>query len=261
MEKKLDKKIGNVIIKKFKNLVARLPKISGRSNGKVVIRHRGGSNKRCYRFIDYRRSNPLNEQALIINYFYCSKPRNHLSTICFSSGLMVNILNPNKVMVGEIVQNYANFPNKPGDSGRLGDIPYGSLIHGISLRPKGVGVLTRSSGCSSVLIRTDENASLVKLRSGELRLINIENTASMGSIGDDLHFLSVLGKAGSSRHIGRRPIVRAYAKNPVDHPMGGRTKGGTQSLTPQGRLLKNKSTKKYFHQSILQTKRSQKFKK
>jgi len=247
-------------IQKIKHLTSRLTTISGRSKGKIVVRHRGGFNKRIYRFVDYKRLIPVNCSAILVRTFYSPKPKNHISLICFSLGIFSNIIFPNKIEVGAIVQNYVNNPINLGDSGPLRNIPSGSIVHNISLRPFGNGVITRASGCSSVLVRTDKNASLVKLKSGELRLFNISNTGTIGSIGDDTHFLKDLRKAGNARHIGLRPRVRAYAMNPVDHPMGGRTKGGTQPLSPQGRLLKHRSTKNYFHKSILQTKRSIKFK-
>jgi large subunit ribosomal protein L2 len=255
----MSKKI-EIITQKIKHLTTRLTTISGRSKGKIVVRHRGGFNKRIYRFVDYKRLVPIDCSAVIIRTSYSPKPKNHVSLICFSLGIFSNIIYPNKIEVGTTIQNYVNNPINPGDSGPLRNIPSGSLIHNISLRPFGNGVMTRASGCSSVLVRTDKNTSLVKLKSGELRLFNVSATGTIGSIGDDTHFLKELGKAGNARHLGLRPIVRAYAMNPVDHPMGGRTKGGTQSLSPQGRLLKHRSTKKYLHPSILQTKRSIKFK-
>jgi large subunit ribosomal protein L2 len=256
----MSKKIEVILTQKLKHLTTRLTTISGRSKGTIVVRHRGGFNKRIYRFIDYKRILPINCSALLVRISYSPKPKNHVSLICYSLGIFSSIISPNKIEIGAIIQNYTNNPINLGDSGPLRNIASGSLIHNISLRPFGTGVITRASGCSSVLVRTDKNASLVKLKSGELRLFNVSNTATIGAIGDDTHFLKELRKAGSARHLGLRPRVRAYAMNPVDHPMGGRTKGGTQPLSPQGRLFKHRSTKKYFHKSILQTKRSIKFK-
>jgi large subunit ribosomal protein L2 len=255
----MSKKI-EIGIQKLKHLTTRLTTISGRSKGKIVVRHRGGFNKRIYRFVDYKRIYPKASSGLVVGISYSPMPKNHLSILCYSLGILSNIIYPNKIEVGATIQNYVDNPINPGDSGPLRNIASGSLIHNISLRPFGNGIMTRASGCSSVLVRTDKNTSLVKLKSGELRLFNVSATGTIGSIGDDTHFLKELGKAGNARHLGLRPRVRAYAMNPVDHPMGGRTKGGTQSLSPQGRLLKHRSTKKYFHQSILQTKRSIKFK-
>lgn len=100
---------------------------------------------------------------------------------------------------------------------------------------------------------------MLKLKSGELRYFNAANTATLGSIGDETNFLRDHQKAGTTRHLGKRPIVRASAMNPVDHPMGGRTKGGTQPLSPEGRLLTNKSTKQYHSPYIIRSKRSLKF--
>lgn len=247
--------------KRFKQLTKRISNISGRSQGQIVVRHRNGFNKRLYRFIDLKRLLLPNSLGLILRHQYNPKPHNHLALVCFAHGLFTHIILPSKVQAGDLVQNYTNTPRHAGDSAPLAYLPAGGLIHNLSLRPLGSGRLIRSSGCSAILVRRDAIVSLVKLKSGELRYFNSSNTGTLGSIGDETHFLRDHKKAGTIRYLGRRPIVRASAMNPVDHPMGGRTKGGTQPLSPQGRLLFHRSTKYHHSPYIIQTQRSLKFKK
>lgn len=158
------------------------------------------------------------------------------------------------------MQNYTVSPVNNGDSCKILNFPSGVLIHNISLHPKGTGQLIRSAGCSSILVRKEYDHSLLKLKSGELRYFDSAVTASLGTVAGEEHFLKHHIKAGVTRRLGKRPRTRPSAMNPVDHPMGGRTKGGSQPVTFKGILNFNRSTKKVYHPSILYTKRQMKFK-
>jgi large subunit ribosomal protein L2 len=249
------------IQKRFKPLFTRINNTGGRSHGQIVVSHRGSLNKRLYRFVDYKRVIFPNSTALVVREQYNHKPRNHLALICFSQGIFTNIILPSNVKAGDFVQNYTINPKVSGDSAPLKHLPSGGLLHNLSLRPLGSGSLIRSSGCSAILVRKDFNHALLKLKSGELRYFNTYNTATLGSVGDESNFLRDHKKAGITRYLGKRPRVRPSAMNPVDHPMGGRTKGGCQPMNPKGRVTANTSTKKYYNVHTAITRRQLKFRK
>lgn len=241
---------------KFKPLQFRIKSKAGRSHGRIVVKNRSLLNKRLYRFIDYKRVILPQSRALILREYYVSISR-RIALISFTQGVFTHIILPSKI--NSVVYNYTESPSNPGDSAQLQYLTSGSLIHNISLRPMGTGKFIRSAGCSAILVRKDKFVSLLKLKSGELRYFNNFNTATLGSVGNETHFLRDLKKAGTNRYLGKRPRVRPSAMNPVDHPMGGRTKGGCQPMNPHGVINKNRSTKRYYPLSIFITKRQLKF--
>ena len=212
--------------KHLRHLISRIRPVTGRSKGKIVLRHRSGFQKLLYRFIDYKRSLPLESKGLVLRHAYLPRIGERLTLVLYLDGVFLNILKPAKITVGSFIENMSTEPKIPGDSGPLCYMPTGSALHNISLRPLGPGIITRGSGCSSVLIRIDRGASFVKLKSGEIRLFDERNTATLGTLGNEGKFLLEIGKAGKSRHLGRRPITRAYAMNPVTIPWEAELKVG-----------------------------------
>jgi large subunit ribosomal protein L2 len=247
--------------KRFKPLLTRINNKAGRSHGRITVRHRGFLSTRLYRFVDYKRIVFPNSTGLVLREQYNHRPRNHLALICFSQGIFTNIILPSKVKAGDFIQNYTSIPKKSGDSAPIMYLPSGGLIHNLSTRPRGSGIMIRSSGCSAILVRKDINLALLKLKSGELRYFETYNTATLGSVGDESNFLMDHKKAGMTRHLGKRPRVRPSAMNPVDHPMGGRTRGGFQPTNPKGRITAHTSTKRYYDIHTGITQRQLKFKK
>lgn len=245
---------------KFKALVTRIKNKAGRSYGQIVSPRRGSFCRHIYRFVDFKRIIFPEESGLVIRLEYDPNRSAPIALICFPSGLFINILAPSKLKEGDIIRNLTTTPLNMGDSATLVNLPTGSLLFNIGLTHKNIGKFMRSAGCSGILVKKDFDHSLLKLKSGELRYFNSSVTATLGTVGSEDHFLKHHIKAGTVRRLGRRPRTRPSAMNPVDHPMGGRTKGGSQPVTAKGILNFNRSTKKFYHPAILYTKRQMKFK-
>jgi len=244
----------------IKALTSRIKNKAGRSNGVIVSPRRGAFCRQMYRFIDFRRIIFPEQHGLILRIGYDPRRSAPIAFTCYPSGLFVNILSAAKLSEGDIIQNLTSNPKNVGDSSKLNNIPSGVLIHNISLYPKGIGQLMRSAGCSSILVRKENDHALLKLKSGELRYFNASITATLGTVGGEDHFLKHHIRAGVVRRLGKRPRTRPSAMNPVDHPMGGRTRGGCQPTNPNGMIMTHRSTKYFRHPTILYTKREMKFK-
>jgi len=166
--------------------------------------------------------------------------------------------------VGDIIKNLAgdtsNKPKAIGDAAPLANFGSGVLVHNVGLYPKSIGQLTRAAGCFTILVRKETDHVLLKLKSGELRYMDSSVTGTLGAVACETRFLRNYKKAGVMRHLGQRPRTRPSAMNPVDHPMGGRTRGGFQPCNPKGVIMTHRSTKKRYHPAILLTKRQLKFK-
>jgi len=233
---------------------------AGRSFGRIVSPRRGSFQKHNYRFIDYKRSAFSEEYGLILRNVYIPGQSSYGALVCFPNGGFGYIISPAKIQIGDLVRNNTLNPKNYGDSSALRNHNLGSIIHNITSHPKGKGKATRAAGSSTILIRKDHGHCLVKLKSGELRYFISSAIATVGSVGNENHFLRHLGKAGVVRHLGKRPRTRPASMNPVDHPMGGRTRGGAQPMNPKGIITTNRSTKGYYHPAIFLTKRQLKFK-
>jgi len=251
----------NIILsqKRFKPLIKRIRNTGGRSRGVITAPNRGNLCTRLYRFVDYKRTIFPGMSGLILRTEYNPEPRNHICLVCFPQGMFTNIIIPGKILVGDFVKNYTRSPSRPGDSCKIRYCYPGSIIHNIGLRPFTYGSLIRSSGCSAILVRKTNTRALVKLKSRELRYFDLAVTVTLGSIGDESNFLKKLGRAGTKRHRGKRPRVRPSAMNPVDHPMGGRTRGGSQPVNRKGIISTGRPTKRYDQSNILYTKRQMKY--
>ena len=233
-------------------------KSGGRNNaGRVTSRHRGGGAKRLYRVVDFARA-PSTTRGLVTRLEYDPNRSARIALVNYAAAAVGDapaspprlsyILAPEGVKPGDSVASGPDAGIFPGNALALNDMPAGTTIHNIEMRPGGGGKLVRAAGTSAVLVKkgTDGYAT-VRLASGETRLLRGECVATVGVVGNKEHHNRKLGKAGASRHLGRRPHVRGVAMNPVDHPHGGgegKTSGGRPSVTPWGFPTKGYRTRK-----------------
>ncbi len=240
-----------------KSLLAPLKKHSGRNaQGKITIRHRGGGSRRKYRIIDFKRTKD-NVPATVSAIEYDPNRSANIALLTYADGEKRYIIAPNKLAVGDTVVSGETADIKVGNALPLKNIPLGSIIHNIELKPGKGGQLVRSAGNSAQLMAKEGKYAQVRLPSGEVRLVRIECRATLGQVGNIDHENISIGKAGRTRNMGIRPTVRGSVMNPNDHPHGGgegRTPVGRPSpVTPWGKPAlgyktrkKNKSSDKYI---------------
>ncbi|MCP3922209.1 MAG: 50S ribosomal protein L2 [Desulfobacterales bacterium] len=238
-----------------KNLLRKLSKSGGRNvNGRITTRHRGGGHRRHYRVIDFRRDKD-GIPAKVATIEYDPNRSARIALLHYADGEKRYILAPVGIKVGDQIETGANADIKPGNALPLENIPLGTQIHNIELRTGNGGQIVRSAGTFAQLMAKEKRYAQVKLPSGEVRLILLKCKATIGRVGNTKHENVVLGKAGRSRWLGRRPSVRGVAMNPVDHPMGGgegRSSGGRHPCSPWGlpskgfRTRKNRATDKFI---------------
>jgi large subunit ribosomal protein L2 len=227
-------------------LLAPKSSTGGRNNaGRITNRHRGGGHKQRYRVIDFKRDKH-GVPAKVERLEYDPNRSAHLALLLFADGERRYILAPRGVSVGDEIRNGSDAPIKPGNAMPMRNIPVGTLIHNIEMKPGKGGQIARSAGSSAQLVaRTGEHATL-RLRSGEMRKVLADCVATIGEVGNTEHGLRSLGKAGATRWRGKRPTVRGVAMNPVDHPHGGgegRTAGGRHPVSPWGTPAKGYRTR------------------
>jgi large subunit ribosomal protein L2 len=238
-----------------KSLVKILKKSGGRNNnGRITARRRGGGHKRYYRIIDFKRDKDgIPAKVAAIEYDPNRSAR--IALLHYADGEKRYILAPLKLMVGDEVVSGPEADIKPGNALPLANIPLGTQIHNIELKLGKGGQIVRSAGGYAQLMAKEDRYALVKLPSGEVRMVLLRCKATIGQLGNVLHENMSLGKAGRSRWKGRRPKVRGVAMNPVDHPMGGgegRSSGGRHPCSPWGmpskgyRTRNNKQTDRYI---------------
>ncbi len=212
-----------------KSLLRPIKKSGGRNHsGKMTIRYKGGGHKKMYRVIDFLR-NKDDYSAKVSTIEYDPNRSARIALLTYEDGEKRYILAPNGLEVGQVVRSGKGVPPEIGNTLPLSEIPLGSVIHNIELTPGKGGMLARSAGTYGQLTSRDGKFGIVKLPSGESRMILVTCRATIGSSSNSDHGLEVSGKAGRSRWQGRRPRVRGVVMNPVDHPMGGgegRASGG-----------------------------------
>jgi len=243
-----------------KSLLEPLKKSGGRNNtGKMTMRYLGGGHKRKYRVIDFKR-NKDGVQATVDSIQYDPNRSARIALLVYADGEKRYILAPNGLQVGQVVASGSGVVPEVGNSLPLQEIPLGSIIHNIELKPGQGGAMARSAGTFAQLAARDGKYAVVKLPSGETRMVVTTCRATVGAVGNSDHALERSGKAGRSRWLGRRPRVRGVAMNPVDHPMGGgegRSSGG-HPRSRTGVLAKGYKTrdkKKASNQYILEKKK------
>lgn len=230
-----------------KSLLAPKRRKGGRNNqGVITARHRGGGHKRVYRQIDFRR-NKDGVPGRVDSIQYDPNRSARIALVHYVDGEKRYILAPKGLEAGAQVQSGPEAPPNVGNCMPIKNIPLGLTIHNIELLPGRGGVLCRSAGSSATLVARDANWAQITLPSGEIRRIPAACRATIGEIGNADHMNIVLGKAGRTRWLGRRPYVRGTAMNPIDHPHGGgegRTKGGRHPVSPTGKPAKGGGTRK-----------------
>lgn len=230
-----------------KSLTKSLKKSGGRNNhGRMTARHRGGGHKRKYRIIDFKR-NKFNIPAKVFSIEYDPNRSARIALLNYADGEKRYILCPNGLKVGDTVMAGDKAEIKIGNALKLKDLPLGSSVHNVELKPGKGGQLGRSAGTEIQLNAKEGKYALLKLPSGEVRKVSLECMATYGVVGNSDHFNISVGKAGRSRWLGKRPHVRGVVMNPVDHPMGGgegKKAGGGHPVSPWGQAAKGLKTRK-----------------
>ena len=231
-----------------KSLLVSLKKNSGRNaHGKITVRHRGGGNRRKYRIIDFKR-NKDGIPAKVATIEYDPNRTANIALLHYADGEKRYILAPVGLEVGTTVLSGPTADIKPGNALALKDMPVGTVVHNIELKPGKGAQLVRSAGVSAQLMAKEGKKALLRLPSGEMRFVSIECKATIGQVGNIEHGNVVIGKAGRKRHMGIRPTVRGSVMNPCDHPHGGgegRSPIGRPSpVTPWGKPALGYKTRK-----------------
>lgn len=229
-----------------KSLLEPLRKSGGRNNqGRMTMRYRGGGHKRKYRIIDFKR-NKDGVAAVVDSIQYDPNRSARIALVIYEDGEKKYIVAPNGLQVGQTIKNGSGVEPEIGNSLPLSEIPLGTLVHNIELHPGQGGVMARSAGAFAQLTSREGKYAVLKLPSGESRMVLTTCRATVGTVGNAEHNLEESGKAGRSRWLGRRPRVRGVVMNPVDHPMGGgegRASGG-HPRSRKGVLAKGYKTRK-----------------
>jgi large subunit ribosomal protein L2 len=228
-------------------LVEKKTKSGGRNNkGRITTRHRGGGHRQRYRIIDFKR-NKDDVPGRVEHLEYDPNRSAHIALVLYADGERRYILAPRGVTAGVEIHNGSEAPIKPGNALPLRNIPLGTVVHNIELKPGKGGQIARSAGCGVQLVAREGTHATLRLRSGEMRKVPVDCRATIGEVGNSEHNLRSLGKAGAARWRGVRPTVRGVAMNPVDHPHGGgegRTSGGRHPVSPWGVPTKGYKTRK-----------------
>ena len=204
-----------------KSLLAKKSKTAGRNNnGRITVRHQGGGHKRQYRVIDFKR-NKDNVVATVQTIEYDPNRSANIALVVYADGVKSYILAPKGLKVGQEIQSGTEADIKVGNALPLANIPVGTVIHNIELKPGKGGQLVRSAGTSAQLLGKEGKYAIVRLTSGEVRMILVTCRATIGAVGNEQHELINIGKAGRSRWMGKRPQSRGSVMNPNDHPHGG----------------------------------------
>jgi len=232
--------------KPFAALLARKNRRGGRNNyGRITTRHQGGGHKRYYRIVDFKRDKD-GIPSRVERIEYDPNRSANIALLLYADGERRYIIAPNGVAVGAELSSGPEAPIKAGNTLPLKNIPVGSTVHCVELKPGRGAQLARAAGAGMQLVAREGTYAQLRLRSGEVRKVHVECRATVGDVGNSEHSLRKLGKAGASRWRGIRPTVRGTAMNPVDHPHGGgegRTKGGRHPVSPSGVPTKGYKTR------------------
>jgi len=249
-----------------KALTEGLNKTGGRNNlGRITAYHRGGGHKRSYRLVDFKRRK-LDVPAVVERLEYDPNRTGFIALIKYQDGELSYILAPQRLAVGDTVVASAHADVKPGNAMQLSAIPVGTLVHNVELKPGKGGQIARSAGSYAQIVGRDQGYTVLRLNSGEQRKVLGTCFATIGAVSNPDHANVSIGKAGRNRWLGKRPVNRGVAMNPIDHPHGGgegRTSGGRHPVTPWGKPTKgkktrsNKSTDKFIVRSRHARKKSQ----
>ena len=232
--------------KPFASLLKKKKQSAGRNHhGKITVRHIGGGHKQHIRIVDWKRSKD-NIPATVERIEYDPNRSAHLALLCYADGERTYIIAPKGLSAGDKLMSGIEAPFKEGNSLPLKNIPVGSTIHCVELKPGKGAQIARSAGTSVQLLAREGAYAQLRLKSGEVRKVHVDCKATLGEVGNDEHSLRTIGKAGATRWRGIRPTVRGVVMNPVDHPHGGgegRTSGGRHPVSPWGTPTKGFRTR------------------
>ncbi len=232
--------------KPVKKLTEGLTSSGGRNNtGRITARRRGGGHKRRYRMVDFKRRN-FDVPAKVLRLEYDPNRTAFIALIEYEGGEQSYILAPQRLAVGDTVISGEKADIKPGNAMPLASIPVGTIVHNVEMKPGKGGQIARSAGTYVQLVGRDSGYALMRLGSGEVRMVRAECMASIGAVSNPDQANIKLGKAGRNRWLGKRPAVRGVAMNPIDHPHGGgegRSSGGRHPVTPWGKPTKGAKTR------------------
>lgn len=232
--------------KPVKELTEGLRSHGGRNNtGRITMRHRGGGHKQRYRLVDFKRTKG-DVPATVERLEYDPNRTAFIALVRYQDGELSYILAPQRLKAGDSVVSGDKVDVKPGNAMPLKNIPVGTIVHNVELRPGKGGQLARAGGTYVQLVGRDSGYALLRLASGEVRMVRGECMASIGAVSNADNQNIVIAKAGRSRWLGHRPSVRGVAMNPIDHPHGGgegRSSGGRHPVTPWGKPTKGKKTR------------------
>ncbi len=243
-----------------KSLLAKKDSTGGRNSyGRVTARHKGGGHKQKYRIIDFRR-NKDGVPAKVAGVEYDPNRNARIALLHYLDGEKRYILAPAGIKVGDMVESGPKADIRPGNALPLRNIPGGTNVHAIEMRPGGGAKIARSAGSSVQLMSKENDMALLRLPSGEMRMVSLDCRATIGQVGNSESELIKLGKAGRNRWKGVRPQTRGVAMNPVDHPLGGgegKTSGGRHPVSPWGKPEgRTRSKKKASNQYIVRRRNS-----
>jgi large subunit ribosomal protein L2 len=247
-----------------KALTEGLTKKGGRNNtGRITARRRGGGAKTLYRIVDFKRTK-MDVPGKVIRVEYDPNRTAFIALVGYADGDQAYILAPQRLAVGDSVVASKKADIKPGNAMPFSALPIGTIVHNVEMKPGKGGQIARSAGTYAQFVGRDGGYAQIRLSSGELRLVRQECMATVGAVSNPDNSNQNLGKAGRTRHLGKRPSVRGVAMNPIDHPHGGgegRTSGGRHPVTPWGKKTKgprtrnNKATDKLILRSRHQKKK------
>jgi large subunit ribosomal protein L2 len=216
------------------------------SNGRITVRFRGGGHKQAYRLVDFKRRR-FDQPATVERIEYDPNRTGYIALIKYQDGELAYILAPQRLSAGDSVVAGEHVDVKPGNAMPLGNIPIGTIVHNIELKIGKGGQVARSAGTYAQIVGRDGDYVILRLNSGEQRLVNGRCMGTIGAVSNPDNMNTSIGKAGRKRWLGRRPHNRGVAMNPIDHPHGGgegRTSGGRHPVTPWGFPTKGKKTRK-----------------
>ncbi|MGL4495634.1 MAG: 50S ribosomal protein L2 [Beijerinckiaceae bacterium] len=233
--------------KPVKTLTEGKNQTGGRNNlGRVTVRFRGGGHKQSYRVVDFKRREKAGMAAIVERLEYDPNRTAFIALVKYADGTLSYILAPQRLAVGDSVVSGDGSDIKPGNAMSLGAMPVGTIVHNIELKIGKGGALARSAGTYAQIVGRDQGYVIIRLNSGEQRLVHSNCFATVGAVSNPDHMNISLGKAGRNRWLGKRPHNRGVAMNPIDHPHGGgegRTSGGRHPVTPWGKPTKGKKTR------------------
>jgi large subunit ribosomal protein L2 len=232
--------------KPVKTLTEGLTKSGGRNNhGRLTSFRKGGGHKRAYRKVDFKRSK-RGMPATVERLEYDPNRTAFIALVKYEDGTISYILAPQRLQAGDVVVADERADIKPGNALPMSNIPVGTIVHNVEMEPGKGGQIARAAGSYVQLVGKDQGWAQLRLNSGEVRVVRADCMATIGAVSNPDQANTKIGKAGRSRWLGKRPVVRGVAMNPIDHPHGGgegRTSGGRHPVTPWGKPTKGKKTR------------------